>query len=76
MSLSLAITVRTELVARKGDWPAICEKTGLSYWWLIKFAQGRIGNPGVLKLEMLQTHFDANPRQILPTVENRTETIA
>ncbi len=60
--MSLVSTVRTELVARKGDWPTICGQTGLSYWWVTKFAQGRIDNPGVLKLERLQEHFESNPR--------------
>ena len=60
--MSLVATVRTELLARKGDWPAICTQTQLSYWWLTKFAQGRIDNPGVLKLEKLQEHFEAHPR--------------
>jgi hypothetical protein len=57
--MSLIISVRTELAARKGEWPDICKQTGVSYWWLTKFAQGRIDNPGVLKLELLQSYFDA-----------------
>lgn len=61
--MSLVSTVRTELAARKGDWPAMCKELDISYWWLIKFAQGRIDNPGVLKLEKLQAHFEANPRK-------------
>lgn len=52
--------VRTDLHARKGDWPAICLATGLSYWWLIKFAQGRIREPGLTKVERLQNYLAAN----------------
>lgn len=68
--MSLINTTRSELMARKGDWPEICQRTGLSYWWLIKFAQGRIDDPGVLKLEKLQEHFDANPRVLKKPVES------
>jgi hypothetical protein len=60
--MSLITSTRSELMARKGDWPEICQLTGLSYWWLIKFAQGRIEEPGVSKLEKLMEHFEANPR--------------
>ncbi|HDR9028734.1 TPA: hypothetical protein QDB14_002933 [Burkholderia vietnamiensis] len=60
--MSLVTTIRDELVARKGEWPNVCRQTNLSYWWVTKFAQGRIENPGVRKLETLQAHFDANPR--------------
>jgi hypothetical protein len=58
--MSLVTVVKTELLARKGEWPRISRETGISYWWLIKFAQGRIPNPGVLVLEKLQKHFNAN----------------
>ncbi len=60
--MSLVAAVRDELVARKGSWPDVCRQTKLSYWWVTKFAQGRIENPGVLKLEVLQAHFASNPR--------------
>jgi hypothetical protein len=60
--MSLVTTIRSELVARKGEWPTVCRQTNLSYWWLTKFAQGRIENPGIRKLETLQAHFDAHPR--------------
>ena len=59
--------VRTDLHARKGDWPAICLATGLSYWWLIKFAQGRIREPGLTKVERLQNYLAANdPAEPVP----------
>ncbi|CAN7399415.1 hypothetical protein [Paraburkholderia terricola] len=59
--MSLVTTLRSELNARKGDWPAVCRQTNLSYWWMTKFAQGRIENPGIRKLETLQAHFEAHP---------------
>ncbi len=61
--MSLILTVREELLARKGEWPEICRQTALSYWWVTKFAQARLDNPGVRKLELLERHFASNPRQ-------------
>ncbi|QTD88901.1 hypothetical protein [Burkholderia anthina] len=55
--MSLVTLIRTELLARKGDWPRISQETDISYWWLTKFAQGRIENPGVRVLEKLQQYF-------------------
>jgi hypothetical protein len=53
--------VRTALQSRRGDWPALCEATGLSYWWVTKFAQGRIREPGLSKIEKLQAYFAKHP---------------
>jgi hypothetical protein len=61
--MSLVQTVRTEIQARKGDWPKICTDLDISYWWLTKFAQGRIENPGVRHLEALQKYFAETPNQ-------------
>lgn len=60
--MSLVTTVRTELLARKGDWPFICRQAGVSYWWAIKFAQGQIKSPGAKNLEILQKYFETHPR--------------
>lgn len=59
--MTFADTIRDELQARKGDWPKICADTGISYWWMTKFAQGRIENPGVRHLESLRAYFAATP---------------
>lgn len=59
--MSTIQTLRNELASRRGDWRALCDATGLSYWWLIKFAQGRIREPGLSKIEALQRFIDANP---------------
>ena len=56
--MTFAGTIQAELQARKGDWPKISADTGVSYWWLTKFAQGRIGNPGVRHLESLRVYFE------------------
>lgn len=50
--------VRERLNARKGDWPAICEATGLKYDWMTKFAQGRISMPGFGAISKLKAHLD------------------
>jgi hypothetical protein len=60
--------IRTELNARRGDWPAICRATGLAYHTLTKFAQGRIKEMRHSKLTSLSAHFDAEPRNPCPKV--------
>lgn len=64
MTSPLLDSVLTELRARRGDWPALCRETGLSYWWLIKFGQGRINEPGILKVQRLSDYFAVNPRNV------------
>ena len=64
--MTFADTIREAVLARKGDWPQICADTAVSYWWLTKFAQGRIDNPGVRHLETLRTYFEANPKEAQP----------
>lgn len=49
--------VLTELSHRKGDWPKICEATGLDYSWLSKFASGKIPSPGYQRVEQLAHYF-------------------
>ncbi|WP_454872549.1 hypothetical protein [Paraburkholderia xenovorans] len=56
--MSIITAIRTELLARKGNWRKICSDTNLSYWWLTKFAQGRISNPGTVNLEILKTYLE------------------
>ena len=60
--LSYSGSARAELNARKGEWPTMCKELGLSYWWITKFAQGRIAEAGVSKIERLHAYFDAHPR--------------
>lgn len=59
--MDTATRIRSSLQARRGDWPTICEQTGLSYWWLTKFAQGRIREPGLSKIERLQAYLAPAP---------------
>lgn len=56
-------SVKAQLDARRGDWPAICQATGLNYHWLVKFAQGRIAEPGATKLAKLAAHLRASDRK-------------
>jgi len=49
--------IRKELNGRKGQWPTICEETGLGYSWLQKFAQGRYRNPGFDRIMILAGHL-------------------
>lgn len=67
--MSTITQVRASLQSRKGDWPAICAATGLSYWWLTKFAQGRIREPGLSKIERLQSYISAHPLGTQPASE-------
>lgn len=52
-------TVRAQLDAHRGDWPAICRATDLRYDWLCKFAQGRIADPSSTKIARLSAHLDS-----------------
>lgn len=49
--------LQAALQARRGTWAQVCEDTGLNYWWLMKFAQGRISNPGYDKVQRLQAYL-------------------
>lgn len=57
MRTPIQLRVKTKLNARRGDWPAISEQSGVSYSWIEKFANGRIPNPGVLTLEKIESVF-------------------
>ena len=57
MSKPLDIEVRDLLMARKGDWQSVAERSGVSYSWLSKFVNGHISNPGYRKLIRLQEHL-------------------
>lgn len=54
-------SLKASLEARKGDWPSMCKATGLSYHWLTKVAQGKISEPGLRKVEVLQRYIAENP---------------
>lgn len=58
--------VRKELVARRGEFRALSEATGLSYWWVTKFAQGQIAEPAFSRIDRLREYFRTHPRQGTP----------
>lgn len=66
MSSAFITAARAALDARRGEWPALCAESGLSYWWVTKFAQGRIAEPGVSKIERLQDYFAKHPLAASP----------
>lgn len=49
------------LLARKGEWNEIAEKSGVSYSWVSKFANGHIPGPKVDTLKKLRAWLLANP---------------
>lgn len=65
---TLLAYVRAELEARKGQWPAISKAMAPDAWesyysWLCKFAQGRIPDPSVNKIQALADHFRGVERE-------------
>lgn len=52
--MNITEQTRSELRSLRGQWPSIASSAGLSYWWLLKFAQGQITEPGATKLEKLR----------------------
>lgn len=53
MSTNLDAQLREALESRRGDWPAISERSQVSYSWLSKFVNGHIPNPGYETLKKL-----------------------
>ena len=49
--------VFARLQAERGKWPKICEATGIGYYWLRRFAQGHIPNPGFNQIQVLYDYF-------------------
>lgn len=43
-------TLRSRLIARKGEWAAIAQASGVSHSWISKFVNGHIPNPGLQTL--------------------------
>lgn len=52
--MDLIQDVKNRLLARKGDWLEISKEAGVSYSWIVKFADDQILNPGYLTLIRLQ----------------------
>jgi hypothetical protein len=57
---NLVIDLRDQLQRRRGDWPTIAQRAGVSYSWLCKFAgQGMFGNAGYERLMRLNEALQA-----------------
>lgn len=54
MSTDIDAEVLAALNRRKGDWQAVSLRSGVSYSWLSKFANGHIKNPGLGTLKKLR----------------------
>ena len=73
MNLNLDQSVLQMLDARRGDWQAVAEQSGVSYSWLSKFANGHIANPGFATLVKLANALDVQgagaiePELVQPT---------
>jgi hypothetical protein len=55
--MDLIQDVKKRLMARKGDWLEISKSAGISYSWIVKFADDQITNPGYLTLLKLRSHL-------------------
>lgn len=50
--------MKRRVSAARGRWPAIAAEAGLEYQWLSKVMQGRIADPGVIKVERVIAALD------------------
>ena len=67
MNTNLDQSVLRLLDARRGDWQAVAEQSGVSYSWLSKFANGHIGNPGYGTLVKLANALDSQQAPVVAT---------
>lgn len=65
MDISLTSQAIRRLQAVKGSWGTVAEATGVSYSWLCKFAQGRIPNPSVRRIEHILWYFNQLDTQVI-----------
>ena len=56
--MSLTSQALRRLQAAKGSWRSIASATNVSYSWLCKFAEGRILNPSVQRIERILWYFE------------------
>lgn len=57
MTNSLYSKAITILQCQRGSWAAIARESGISYSWIAKFANGKITNPGIKRIEDLMAHL-------------------
>jgi hypothetical protein len=63
----LARNARDYLRRNRGRLPAIAAETGVGHQWALKFANGKIADPGVARVEAVLRHGG-----LLPTTDCRT----
>ncbi len=56
--MSTVESARKRLESQRGEWPRLCREAGLTYWWVTKFAQQRIAEPGHTKFIKLLAWLD------------------
>lgn len=54
MSTKFTDQIKAALLARRGCWREVADKSGVSYSWISKFMNGHIPNPGTRTLTRLQ----------------------
>lgn len=59
MNTPLDQDIRSRLLDRRGEWPAIASASGVSHSWISKFVRGQIPNPGYATLTRLGTGLGA-----------------
>lgn len=55
MNVTIVESLRTRLIARKGQYGLISRNHNISYQWLTKFAAGAASNPTQSSIERLET---------------------
>lgn len=58
--------LRAEVAARKGQWAAIARVGQFDYSWVVRFAQGRIAEPRLSKLQRMRETLDQLPAEANP----------
>ena len=68
---SMLTVMKRRVSAARGRWPAIAAEADLEYQWLSKVMQGRITDPGVIKVERILAAIDRleGPRRMISRSE-------
>jgi hypothetical protein len=71
MTMSLSSRAIRRLLAAKGSWARIALATSVSYSWLCKFAEGRILNPSVQRIERILWYFEEMDALSIPRTRSK-----
>lgn len=72
MDMDLDERVRRLLEARKGEYQAVAEATGVSYSWISKFVNRHTQNPGYGTLRSLYIYLTTGVPYVAPQAEDAT----